>query len=75
MVAQRISTDSGPPVWAVDKRAELGWPSSRGKGGPPSVIVAHVYIALRNNSQYSNEKVLFFQTFSRHALGGQASIE
>ena len=27
---------------AVDKRAELGWPSSKGeKGGPPSVKVAH----------------------------------
>ena len=33
--AQPILTDSGPPVWAaVDKRAELGWPSSRGKGWP-----------------------------------------
>ena len=34
LVAQPISTDGGPPVWAVDKRAELGWPSSRGKGWP-----------------------------------------
>ena len=42
--AQPISTDRGPPAWAVDKRAELGWPSSSGeKGGPPSVRVAHVY--------------------------------
>ena len=32
--AQPISTDGGPPAWAVDKRAELGWPSSRGKGWP-----------------------------------------
>ena len=30
------------------RRAELGWPSSRGeKGGPPSVKVAHVYVVLR----------------------------
>ena len=34
LVAQPISTDGGPPAWAVDKRAELGWPSSRGKGWP-----------------------------------------
>ena len=34
-VAQPISTDSGPPpAWAVDKRVELGWPSSRGKEWP-----------------------------------------
>ena len=32
LVAQPILTDGGPPAWAVDKRAELGWPSSRGKG-------------------------------------------
>ena len=31
-MAQPILTDGGPPAWAVDKRAELGWPSSRGKG-------------------------------------------
>ena len=37
LVAQPISTDGGPPAWAVDKRAELGRPSSREKGGPPSV--------------------------------------
>ena len=24
----------GPPAWAVDKRAELGWPSRWGKGWP-----------------------------------------
>ena len=35
LVAQPISTDGGgPPAWAVDKRAELGWPSSREKGWP-----------------------------------------
>ena len=34
LVAQPILTDGGPPAWAVDKRAELGWPSSRGKGWP-----------------------------------------
>ena len=34
LVAQPISTDGGPPAWAVNKRAELGWPSSRGKGWP-----------------------------------------
>ena len=32
--AQPISTDGGPPAWAVDNRAELGWPSSRGNGWP-----------------------------------------
>ena len=32
LVAKPILTDGGPPAWAVDKRAELGWPSSRGKG-------------------------------------------
>ena len=34
LVAQPISTDSGPPAWAVDKRAKLGWLRSRGKGWP-----------------------------------------
>ena len=34
LVAQPISTDGGPPAWAVDKRAQLGWPSSMGKGWP-----------------------------------------
>ena len=34
LVAQPILTDCGPPAWAADKRAELGWPSSRGKGWP-----------------------------------------
>ena len=34
LVAQPISTDGGPPAWAVNKRAELGWLSSRGKGWP-----------------------------------------
>ena len=35
LVAQPISTDGGPPAWAVDKsRAKLGWPSSGGKGWP-----------------------------------------
>ena len=34
LVAQPILTDGGPPAWAVDNRAELGWPSSRGKGWP-----------------------------------------
>ena len=34
LVAQPILTDGGPPARAVDKRAELGWPSSRGKGWP-----------------------------------------
>ena len=34
LVAQPILTDGGPPAWAVDKRAELGWPSSREKGWP-----------------------------------------
>jgi len=47
LVTQPISTDSGPPTWPVDKRADLVWPSSRGKGGPPSVKVAHVYVVLR----------------------------
>ena len=33
VAAQLISTDGGgPPAWAVDKGAEMGWPSSRGKG-------------------------------------------
>ena len=37
-MAQPILTDGGPPAWwAVDKRAELGWPSSRGKGWPAAV--------------------------------------
>ena len=27
-------TDSGPPAWAVDQRAELGWPIKQGKGWP-----------------------------------------
>ena len=46
-------TDGGPPAWAVDQRAELGWLGSRGKGwpavcksGPPSVKVAHIYVVL-----------------------------
>ena len=34
LVAQPILKEGGPPAWAVDKRAELGWPSSRGKGWP-----------------------------------------
>ena len=34
LVAEPISTDGGPPAWAVDKREELGWPSSREKGWP-----------------------------------------
>ena len=34
LVAQPILTDGGPPAWAVGKRAELGWPSSRGKLWP-----------------------------------------
>ena len=34
LVAQPISTDGGPPALAVDNRAEMGWPSSRGKGWP-----------------------------------------
>ena len=35
-----------------DKRAELGWPSSRGeKGGPPSVKEAHVYLVLRYSTK------------------------
>ena len=34
LLAQPILTDDGPPAWAVDKRAELGWPSRRGKGWP-----------------------------------------
>ena len=39
--------------WAVDMRAELGWPSSRGKGWPPpSVTVAHVYVVLRYLSSH-----------------------
>ena len=42
VAAQPIWTDGGPPAWAVDERAELGWPSNRGKGGPPSIKVAHV---------------------------------
>ena len=37
LVAQPILTDGGPPAWAVDKTAELGWPSSRGKGWPAAV--------------------------------------
>ena len=54
LVAQPILTDGGPPAWAVDKRAELGWPISRGKGWPPpSVKVAHIYVVLR----YYVEKV------------------
>ena len=52
LVAQPILTDGGPPAWAVDKRAELGWPSSSGeKVGPPSVKVAHVYVVLRYISE------------------------
>ena len=43
LVAQSISTEGGPPAWAVDKRAERGWPSSRVKG---SVKVSHVYVVL-----------------------------
>ena len=31
LVAWPILTDGWPPAWAVDKRAELGWPSTRGK--------------------------------------------
>ena len=34
LVVQPISTDGGPPGWAVDKREELGWPSNRVKGWP-----------------------------------------
>ena len=37
LVAQPILTVGGPPAWAVNKRAELGWPSSRGKGWPAAV--------------------------------------
>ena len=33
LVAQPILTDGGPLAWAVDKRAELGWPSSRRRQG------------------------------------------
>ena len=33
-MAQPILTDGGPPAWTVDKRAELGRPSSREKGWP-----------------------------------------
>ena len=48
LVAQPILTDGGPPAWAVDKRAELGWPSSRGKGWPAVCKSgAHVYVVLR----------------------------
>ena len=48
LVAQPILTDGGPPAWAVYKRAELGWPSSRReKDAPPSVKVAQVYVVLR----------------------------
>ena len=39
LVAQPISTDCGPPAWAVDKRAELSWPSSRGKRWPAVDVV------------------------------------
>ena len=45
LVAQPpISTDGGPPAWAVDKRAELRWQVAGEKGGQLSVKVAHVYV-------------------------------
>ena len=43
LVTQPILTDGGPPAWAVDKRAELGWPSAGEKGCPPSVKVVLRY--------------------------------
>ena len=59
LVAQPISTDGGPPAWAVDKRAELGWPNSRGKGWPPVCKLAHV--VLRYVIRWEN-----FLTYSSH---------
>ena len=72
LVAQPISTDGGPPTWAVDKRAELGWAISTGeKGGPPpSVKVAHVCVVLRYKLLPQNH--LEFQCYTRKTNQGCA---
>ena len=51
--------------WAIclgslDKRAELGWPSSRGKGWPTAVKEAQVYVVLRYYYNANNKKGPFF---------------
>ena len=43
LVAQPISTDGGPPAWAVDKRQNWAGQVAGEKGRPQSVKVANVY--------------------------------
>ena len=49
LVAQPISTNGGPPAWAVKTRGQNWAGQVAGeKGGPPSVKVAHAYVVLRH---------------------------
>ena len=56
--AQPILTDGGPPAWAVEKRAELGWASGRGKGWPavcksgPRLWKSMVHLQFKINNDF-----------------------
>ena len=70
LVAQPISTDCGPPDWAVNKRAELGWPISRGKGWPTVCkhgprLCSFTVLYLMTYFRLANEKLLepFFTSY------------